>query len=47
MKKGIKQKIFGKNEKVKPSKTHQISHESIILTSDSSPARRVDIDRGF
>ena len=30
----------------KKSKTHQITHESTILISDSEPARNVDIDRG-
>ena len=30
----------------KNSKTHQITHESTILTPDSSPARRADTFRG-
>ena len=31
---------------LKNSKTHQITHESTILTPDSSPARRADTFRG-
>ena len=31
---------------LKISKTHQITHESTILTPDSSPARRADTFRG-